>query len=140
MSEAMHSMSSVVEMLRRHGIDEFEVWDGASHFKLVLPPAEAVVPVPAAGAAPPFKSSSDIEVTSPGAGTFVARHPSRSKDFVAVGDVKQQGECVALIKIGPIYRPVVAPFTGKIVQTLCSPGDDVDFSLPLFIMQKQTAI
>lgn len=136
----MHSMPSVVELLRKHGIDEFEVWDGASHFKLVLPPSEVAAPVVTAGAAPRFTSSSDVEVTSPGVGTFVARHPSRSEDFVAIGEVKQQGECMALIQVGPIYRPVVAPFTGKIVQALCSPGDEVDFSLPLFIMQKQTTI
>jgi len=137
MSEAMHSMSSVVELLRRNGIEEFEVWDGASHFKLVLPPAEAAVPVTAAV---DFKTGQGVEVTSPASGTFVARHPSRSKDFVAVGDIKQQGECMALIQIGPIYRPVVAPFAGKIVQTLCRPGDAVDFSLPLFVLQRQAAI
>lgn len=136
----MHSMSSVVELLRRHNIEEFEVWHDASHFKLVLPPAGVAAAVPAAGAAPHFMSSADVEVTSPATGTFVARHPARSSDFIAVGDVKQQGECMALIQIGPIYRPVVAPFTGKVVQALCRPGDDVDFSLPLFIMHKQAAV
>jgi acetyl-CoA carboxylase biotin carboxyl carrier protein len=137
MSEAMHSMSSVVELLRRHDIDEFEMWDGASHFKIVLQPSEIIAPV---AAAPDFMRDTSVEVTSPGSGTFVARHPSRSKDFVAVGDLKQQGECIALIQIGPIYRPVVAPFTGKILQMLCKPGDAVDFSFPLFVMQMQTAI
>jgi acetyl-CoA carboxylase biotin carboxyl carrier protein len=137
MSEAMHSMSSVVELLRRHGIDEFEMWDGASHFKIALPSGETISPV---AASPDFTREGSVEVTSPGSGTFVARHPSRSKDFVAVGDVKQQGECMALIQTGPIYRPVVAPVTGKIVQMLCRPGDAVDFSFPLFVMQAQTAI
>lgn len=135
MNDAMHTMSSVVELLRRNKIDEFEVWDGASHFKLVIPPPEtserAVV-------AADLETGPRVEVTSPGSGTFVARHPLRSKDFVAVGDVKQQGECVALVQIGPIYRPVVAPCTGKILQTLCKPGDVVDFALPLFVMQRTT--
>jgi acetyl-CoA carboxylase biotin carboxyl carrier protein len=137
MSEAVHSMSPIVELLRSNGIDEFEMWNGELHFRLVLPPAETSKPVTVA---PDFKSNHDVEVTSPGSGTFVARHPSRTQDFAVVGEVKQQGEYMALIQIGAIYRPVVAPFTGKVLQALCSPGDAVEFSLPLFIMQKRAAI
>jgi acetyl-CoA carboxylase biotin carboxyl carrier protein len=138
MSDGMHSISSIVELLRKHGIDEFELSDGIAHLKIVLPPAETDATGHASAVTPRFYSSSDVEVVSPGTGTFVARHPAKSKDFVEVGDIRAEGECIALIQTGTIYRPVVAPCTGKILRRLCNPGDDVDYSFPLFTMHRQT--
>jgi biotin carboxyl carrier protein len=138
MSDGMHSISSIVELLRRHGIDEFELSDGTAHFKLVLPSVETAASGHVHSVTPRSNSSSDIEVVSPGTGTFVARHPAKLKDFVEVGDIRAEGECIALIQTGTIYRPVVAPCTGRILRRLCNPGDDVDYSFPLFTMHRQT--
>ena len=70
---------------------------------------------------------------------FVARHPLMPREMTTIGDSRQRGECVALIKIGMIYRPVLAPCAGKIVKRMCRPGDLVDYNRPLFLMQPNAA-
>jgi len=59
---------------------------------------------------------------------------------VAIGETRREGECVALIQSGRIYRPVVAPFGGAIVKRLANPGDVVDHARPLFLLKRGKAV
>jgi biotin carboxyl carrier protein len=63
-----------------------------------------------------------------------------SGDLAAIGEARQEGECVALIQSGRIYRPVVAPIAGAIVKRLVSPGDVVDHARPLFLLKRGEAV
>ncbi len=139
MSEKLHRIAAIVDLLRRHGIDAFELSSPDESIKCTFEP------IASAGACdaltPPANVESGlVEIMSPGVGTFVARHPAMSGDLVAIGETKQEGECVALIQSGRIYRPVVAPFGGAIVKRLASPGDVVDHARPLFLLKRGKAV
>ncbi|MCK1281080.1 hypothetical protein IVB46_38255 [Bradyrhizobium sp. 61] len=139
MSEKLHRITAVVDLMRRHGIDTFELSSPDGTIKLSFEP---IVNADAHdGLAPSTHAEAGlVEILSPGVGTFVARHPAMSGDFVAIGETRQEGECVALIQSGRIYRPVVAPFTGAIVKRLASPGDVVDHARPLFLLKRGEAV
>lgn len=133
MSEKLHRITAIIDLLRRHGIDEFELSSPDESIKLAFEPVT--------GASDSGNAEADlVEIVSPGVGTFVARHPAMSGDLVAVGETKQEGECVALIQSGRIYRPVVVPFAGAIVKRLASPGDVVDHARPLFLLKRGEAV
>ena len=139
MSEKLHRIAAIVDLLRRHGIDEFELSSPGESIRCVFEP------IANASACDALAFSRDVEadlveVVSPGVGTFVARHPAMSGDLAAIGETKQEGECVALIQSGRIYRPVVAPFAGAIVKRLASPGDVVDHARPLFLLKRGKAV
>ena len=139
MSEKLHRIAAIIDLLRRHGIDEFELSSPGESIRF------AFEPIANAGACDALASSRDgeadlVEIVSPGVGTFVARHPAMSGDLAAAGETKQEGECVALIRSGRIYRPVVAPFGGAILKRLTSPGDVVDHGRPLFLLKRGNAV
>lgn len=139
MSEKLDRITAIIDLLRRHGIDAFELSSPDENIKIAF---ESIVRAGAA-AAPAFSGNAEsalVEIASPGVGTFVARHPAMSGDFVAIGETRQEGECVALIQSGRIYRPVVAPFAGAIVKRLASPGDVVDHARPLFLLKRGEAV
>ena len=139
MSEKLHRIAAIFDLLRRHGIDEFELSSPDESIKFTFEP---IAGAGACGAlALPGGAESDlVEIVSPGVGTFVARHPAMSGDLVAVGETKQEGDCIALIQSGRIYRPVIAPFGGAIVKRLASPGDVVDHARPLFLLKRGKAV
>ena len=139
MSEKLHRITAIVDLLRRHGIDDFEVSCPDESIKLTFAPIGSTN---AGDAYTPSRTveADLVEIGSPGVGTFVARHPAMSGDLVAVGQTKQEGECVALIQSGRIYRPVVAPFAGVIVKRLANPGDVVDHARPLFLLKRGEAV
>ena len=139
MSEKLHRITAIVDLLRRHGIDAFELSSPDESIKLSFEPTANAGACDAL--APSRHGEADlIEIVSPGVGTFVARHPAMSRDLAAVGETKREGECVALIQSGRIYRPVVAPFGGAIVKRLASPGDVVDHARPLFLLKRGKAV
>ena len=137
MSEKLRRITAIVDLLRRHGIDEFELSSPDENIKC------SFEPIAGACDAPVHSRSVELdlfEIVSPGVGTFVARHPAMSGDFVAIGETRREGECVALIQSGRIYRPVVAPFGGAIVKRLANPGDVVDHARPLFLLKRGKAV
>ena len=138
MSEKLHRITAIVDLLRRHGIDEFELSSPDESIKCTFEPVAStgVCALASSGSV----ESDLVEIVSPGVGTFVARHPAMSGDLVAIGETKQEGECVALIRSGRIYRPVVVPFGGAIVKRLASPGDVVDHARPLFLLKRGKAV
>ena len=139
MNEKLHRIAAIMDLMRRHGIDEFELSCPDESIKLSFEPiggADACDVL-----APSRSVESDlVEIVSPGVGTFVARHPAMSGDLAAVGETRQEGECIALIRSGRIYRPVVVPFGGAIVRRLASPGDVVDHARPLFLLKRGRAV
>jgi biotin carboxyl carrier protein len=136
MSAELHTIATLIDLIRAHNITHFEFMSGSTQFKWTQNPADQ------ADSASTERLADDprlTEVLSPGVGMFVARHPLMPREMTAIGDSRQRGECVALIKIGMIYRPVLAPCAGKIVKRMCLPGDLVDYSRPLFLMQPNAA-
>ena len=137
MSEKLHRITAIIDLLRRHGIDEFELSSPDESIRCAFAPIASACDAPTS----PGNIEADlVEIVSPGVGTFVARHPAMSGDLAAVGETKQEGECVALIQSGRIYRPVVVPFAGAVVKRLACPGDVVDHARPLFLLKRGEAV
>jgi biotin carboxyl carrier protein len=136
MSAELHTIATLIDLLRAHNITQFEFVSGSTQFKWMQNPADQAVSASTERLADDPRLT---EVLSPGVGMFVARHPLMPREMTAIGDSRQRGECVALIKIGMIYRPVLAPCAGKIVKRTCWPGDLVDYNRPLFLMQPNAA-
>ena len=135
MSEKLHRITAIVDLLRKHGIDAFELSSPDESIKCTFEPIASADACDAL--TPPAIAESDlVEIVSPGVGTFVARHPAMSSDLAAVGETKQADDCIALIQCGRIYRPVLAPCAGVIVKRLVSPGDAVDHARPLFLLKR----
>jgi acetyl-CoA carboxylase biotin carboxyl carrier protein len=136
MSAELHTIATIIDLLRAHNIAHFEFRSGSTQFKWTQNPADQAD----SGPTEPLTDDPRLkEVLSPGVGMFVARHPLMPHEMTKIGDSRQRGECVALIKIGMIYRPVLAPCDGKIVKRMCRPGDLVDYGRPLFLMQPNAA-
>lgn len=136
MSEKLHRITAIVDLLHRHGIDAFELSSPDETIKFAF---ESTVSASVHDTSPGKVETNLVEIVAPGVGTFVARHPAMSGDLVAIGETKQEGECIALIQSGRIYRPVVVPFGGAIVKRLASPGDVVDHARPLFLLKRGKA-
>jgi biotin carboxyl carrier protein len=136
MSARLHTIATLIDLLRAHNITHFEFVSGSTQFKWMQNLADQADSASTERVAdgPPL-----TEVLSPGVGMFVARHPLMPREMTAIGDSRQRDECVALIKIGMIYRPVLAPCAGKIVKRMSQPGDLVDYNRPLFLMQPNAA-
>ena len=84
-------------------------------------PAPAATPTPRAGA-----------ITAPGVGIFLPRHPLRTQALTSSGSRVRAGQVVALLRIGPLLRPVVAPAEGIIGTALVAEGAMVGYATALF--------
>lgn len=71
-------------------------------------------------------------VTAKTAGVFLASHPVRSTPLVAPSARVAQGEVIALLQVGHLYLPVVAPLAGRVMQRIAVPGATVGYGTPLF--------
>ncbi|HEV2159907.1 biotin/lipoyl-containing protein [Bradyrhizobium sp.] len=139
MSEKLHRIAALVDLMRRHGIDAFELSSPDEIVKFSFEPTGHASAGEAAASSRSVEADM-VEILSPGVGTLVARHPAMSAELVTVGQTKQEGECVALIQSGRIYRPVVVPVEGTIVKRLANPGDVVDHARPLFLLKRGKAV
>lgn len=66
------------------------------------------------------------------AGVLRLQHAVDDAPFAELGDEVAAGRVIALLQIGTIYAPVVAPVSGVLVRLLALPGRLVGFGAPLF--------
>ena len=71
-------------------------------------------------------------VAADAVGRFLVAHPLMAKPFVNVGDRVEAGQVLGLLKIGLIYKPVLAHRAGTVKRLLAQNGAGVDWNAPLF--------
>ncbi len=56
-------------------------------------------------------ASADV-ITAPGVGQFLLRHPLQDSPLASAGTRVVAGQVIALLQVGPLLRPVLAPAAG----------------------------
>ncbi len=122
-------IETVLELMRRHGIAEFEYQDDTRH--VVASGAEAFEVGHAAEepAAPAPRRAETV--TAPHIGFFLPEHPSSQKN-AALPRLVRRGEVIGYLKAGALLRPVVAPSDGVLSRQLAPKGVLAGYGTPLF--------
>lgn len=83
------------------------------------------------------KSTANAEtITSPMVGTFYRAPSPDSAPYVNVGDKVKKGQTIAIIEAMKIMNEIEADFDCKIIEIIPSDAQSVEFSAPLFIVEK----
>ncbi|MBA3042558.1 MAG: acetyl-CoA carboxylase [Alphaproteobacteria bacterium] len=122
-------IESVLELMRRHGIAEFEYQDDTRH---VVASGGEVFEVGQRAEEPAAPAPRRAEtVAAPHIGLFLPEHPSSAKD-AALPRLVRRGEIIGYLKAGAVLRPVVAPSDGVLSRQLARTGALVGYGTPLF--------
>ena len=99
-------------------------------------PLAQVAPTPASSTpAAPVELTGDA-ILSPMVGTFYASPSPDSPFFVKAGDIVKKGQVVAILEAMKIMNELEAEFDCKIIDTLATNGQAVEYDMPLFIVEK----
>jgi acetyl-CoA carboxylase biotin carboxyl carrier protein len=90
-------------------------------------------------AAPPQEPVEDtdtgqLRVCSPLVGTFYCSPQPGAAPFVAVGDVVETGQQVAIVEAMKLMNPVEATEPGQVARVLVGDGEAVEYGQPLFLL------
>ena len=122
-------IESVLELMRRHGIAEFEYQDdtrrvvasGGEVFEVDQTAEQPVGPAP----------RRPETITAPHIGLFLPEHPSSTRG-TALPRLVRRGETIGYLKAGALLRPVVAPSDGVLSRQLAPEGALAGYGTPLF--------
>jgi acetyl-CoA carboxylase biotin carboxyl carrier protein len=96
-------------------------------------PAGAVTPVDVT--APPAAVDSDlVHVRAPIVGTFYAAPEPGAAPFVAVGDLVEAGQQVAIVEAMKLMNAVTAPQAGRVVEVLVADAGRVEYDQGLIVL------
>ncbi len=113
--------------------------------KAVLAPTiETVAPAQtttsaAQQAAAPQESQTNSNATyilSPMVGTFYSSPSPDSPPFIQAGDSVKKGQTIAILEAMKIMNEIEAEFDFKVLETLPSDGQAVEYDMPLFSIEK----
>lgn len=122
-------IESVLKLMQRHGIVEFEYQDDTRH---VVASGGEVFEVGQRAEQPATPAQSRAEtVAAPHIGLFLPEDPSSAKD-AALPRLVRRGDIIGYLKAGAVLRPVVAPSDGVLSRQLAPKGELVGYGTPLF--------
>jgi acetyl-CoA carboxylase biotin carboxyl carrier protein len=98
--------------------------------RLVLGRGASAEPLMVEAEAPP--EAETIAVAAPGIGAFLRAHPLHDRPLAAPGDAVGAGQPVAVLQVGALLVPVVAPTAGLIVDGAVEDGTLVGYGDRLF--------
>lgn len=133
-------LRSLVRHMRDHGVETLDVRERHARLRIRLDPAHRGC----TGGGSAGRGSSALErertlVRAGVAGTFTDAHPLRPEPFAAPGARVRAGQLLGLLKVGAIYRPVLARTGGVLARTLAGPGAEVTRGTPLFEIRNEEA-
>lgn len=118
-------ITELVAHMRNTGVAEIEVAEGDAALRITVPEEKAQPPVTVA--------SGPVIVKAAACGIFLPGHPARA-DTLTAGSGVVAGEVIAVIAIGPLLQPVVAPCAGTLLRLLAPPAQRVDFGTELLAL------
>jgi acetyl-CoA carboxylase biotin carboxyl carrier protein len=78
-----------------------------------------------------------IAVAAPGVGTFLRAHPLHDRPLAAAGDAVAVGQALAVLKVGALLLPVVAPSAAVVIDAAVEDGTLVGYGDRLFDLLPQ---
>lgn len=113
--------------------------DASVEVEWAAPAEGARPPGPQAAAAAPAAVPSvehvGVELRAPLLGTYYAAPEPHAAPFVAVGDVVEAGQQVAIIEAMKLMNTVLAEAPGEIVEILVADGQPVEYGQPLMVLR-----
>lgn len=82
------------------------------------------------------KNESVLEIVSPMVGTFYRTSSPNVQPFVNEGDNINEGQTICIIEAMKLMNEVKAEFKCKIIKILVENGSAVEYSQPIFIVEK----
>jgi acetyl-CoA carboxylase biotin carboxyl carrier protein len=160
----LEKIEKVIELIRKHGINQIEVEDGDfkisvtaapagggspyfaappvmapmhsfQHSAAVSAPAAAPAAAAATGGDKPLVSGKQKLIRSPFVGTFY-RSPSPDQDpFCDVGKRVKKGDTLCIVEAMKLMNEIEAEFDGVIKEILVDNEQPVEFDQPLFVIE-----
>lgn len=127
----------------KHGDFELELEkqheiSGTSNANLPAPAScttQIIQPAPVIAQQDTHKTISDT-IDSPMVGTFYAAPSPGAAPFIKIGQSVKKGDTIGIIEAMKIMNEIEAEFDCKIVKALVEDGQPVEFSMPLFEVEK----
>ena len=138
-------LRSLVRHMRDHGVETLDVRERHARLRIRLDPAHPARDdgAPAgrdgaiAGRGAAARGRGRALVRADVAGTFADAHPLRPEPFAAIGTPVRAGQVLGLLKVGVLYRPVLARMDGVLERALAGTGAAVPRGAPLFEIRKE---
>jgi len=147
----LRKLKTLIDLVETSGIAELEIQEGEERVRitrasapapapLMLQPAAAQLPTPAATASAPVTESADPlvdeghPVKSPMVGTFYRSASPGAAPFVEVGDTVAQGDTLCIVEAMKLMNEIEADAGGTIKAILVENGQPVEFGQPLFLI------
>ena len=136
-------INQILELMREHGLVEFELEQGDLHVRLrkadAVPAVPAVMssasipPAPASGA--PTESDMTV-VEAPILGTFYRAGAPDAPPFVEVGDVVKSGDVLCIIEAMKLMNDIKSEYAGAVVDIFVENGQPVQYGERLFAIRR----
>ncbi|GGI27622.1 MULTISPECIES: acetyl-CoA carboxylase biotin carboxyl carrier protein [Bradyrhizobium] len=131
MSIESWELAELIAQMKRAGVKELEAQRGESSIRLSLGRHNRkMVGTRALELAGVERTDAATFVRAPAVGRFSNRHPLG--EATTVGDHVQEGDLLGVIAIGPIFRPVIAPVAGRVIEQVCRSESDVEYGTTLY--------
>ena len=140
-------IEKLMELMRKHGMQELSVADESLEISIKAPSAAgvpvqmaaAVVPAVAqepvtAGSIRPASASGKM-IKSPFVGTFYRSSQPGSPAFVSVGQRVKKGEVLCIVEAMKLMNEIESEMDGVIREILVDNEHPVEFDQPLFIVE-----
>lgn len=144
-------INKILELMRAHGLAEFELERDDLHIRLRKAETPVVTPpgLRSAGPEDVNRASATAEAVSGGTGesgativkapilgTFYRASAPDASPFVEVGDVVKPGDVLCIIEAMKLMNEIQAEEAGTITQILAKNAEPVEYDQPLFVIEK----
>ena len=127
-----HAWQQIAAWLAAADVDGIEIESGAEMLRMVRGSQGYQLQAPAnPTAAAVVAPDAPVVVTARVAGVFLAQHPAGGRQFPMQGDRVQAGELLALLQVGLLLTPVLAPITGIRGRCLLADGEQAGYGARL---------
>jgi acetyl-CoA carboxylase biotin carboxyl carrier protein len=155
--DEIKELKELIELLKEHGIGEFEVERGESkihikfghgvqpiaalpidvarHPPVAIPHVAAAAPAPAAAEATAQDEESLHIVKSPIVGTFYESSSPGAPAFVKIGDEIESGQVLCIVEAMKLMNEIESDAAGEVVKRLVTNGQPVEYGQPLFALR-----
>ena len=144
-------INQILELMREHGLVEFELERDDLHVRLrkaearpvtspSLPPAAPPVVTPASATPAPASGGTDESgptiVEAPILGTFYRASAPDASPFVNVGDVVKPGDVLCIIEAMKLMNDIKSEYAGEVVDIFIENGQPVQYGERMFAIRR----